>query len=66
MFYVPLEKVLDKEEKSIYKLVILASKRALELAEGQPKLVPASGNYKPSAIALWEIADGKIAYKKHK
>lgn len=66
MPYVALEKLLDKSEKSIYKLVILASKRALEIAEGQPKLVDASSTMKPSTIALYEIAAGKVQYRKIK
>lgn len=61
-----LERVLDKTDNSIYKLVILASKRALEIAEGQPKLVAANSITKPSTIALHEIADGKVRYKKMK
>jgi len=60
---VPLEKMLDKTEYSVYKLVILASKRALEVAEGQPKMVEADKNTKPSTVALMEIAAGKISYK---
>jgi len=64
MPYVPLEKLLDKSEASVYKLVILASKRALEIAEGQPKLVSTNSSTKPSTIALHEIADGKVQYKK--
>ncbi|MDD2751522.1 MAG: DNA-directed RNA polymerase subunit omega [Candidatus Omnitrophica bacterium] len=63
MVYVPLEKVLDREEHSIYKLVILASKRALEIAEGQPKLVNVNAAVKPSTVALYEIAAGKVKYK---
>lgn len=63
MSYIPLEKLLGKADKSIYKLVIIASKRALELAEGQPKLV-ATNSSKPSTIALEEIAAGKIQVKK--
>lgn len=66
MVYVPLEKILDKSEKSVYKLAILAAKRALEIAEGQPKLVEADAATKPSTIALYEIAAGKIQYKKIK
>ncbi|MBL7070281.1 MAG: DNA-directed RNA polymerase subunit omega [Candidatus Omnitrophica bacterium] len=66
MNYVPLEKVLDKNEKSLYKLVILASKRALEIAEGQPKLIAADSATKPSTVALFEIAEGKVRYKKLK
>ena len=66
MVYVALEKMLDKSDNSIYKLVILASKRALEIAEGQPKLVDVSSALKPSTIALHEIAAGKVCYKKGK
>lgn len=66
MTYIPLENLLDKSDKSIYKLVILAAKRALELAEGQPKLVGVNSSTKPSSIALHEIAEGKIRYKKIK
>jgi DNA-directed RNA polymerase omega subunit len=66
MVYTPLENLLDKSGSSIYKLVILASKRALEIAEGQPKLVNMSAAAKPSTIALEEIAQNKIQYKKIK
>jgi len=63
MAYVPLEKLLDKANTSIYKLVILASKRALEIAEGQPKLVDVSSSTKPSTIALLEIAQNYVRAK---
>lgn len=66
MPYVVMEKLLDKASDSVYKLVILASKRALEIAEGQPKLVEAEQGMKPSTIALFEIAEGKVYYKKIK
>jgi len=66
MNYVPIEQMLDKSDNSIYKLVILASKRALELAEGQPRLVEASSSSKPSVVALREIAAGKVRYQKAK
>jgi len=66
MPYVALEKLLDKSNESIYKLVILASKRALEIAEGQPKLVEANSSVKPSTIALQEIAENKVHSKKIK
>ncbi len=61
---VPLEKLLDKARGSIYKTVILASKRALELAEGQPALILVAGILKPSTLALQEIAAGKCRVKK--
>lgn len=66
MTYVPLEKLLDKSENSIYKLVILASRRALEIAEGQPKLVEVDSALKPSMIALHEIAANKLQAKRLK
>jgi len=66
MRYEGREKLLDKSLGSIYKLVILASKRALEIAEGQPKLVECAPTLKPSTIALYEIAEGKIEAKKIK
>lgn len=67
MDYVPLKELLDKSGGSVYKLVVLASKRALEIAEGQPKLVAGiSSSTKPSTIALYEIAAGKVQYQKSK
>lgn len=64
MVYVPLEKLLDKCDNSIYKLVVLASRRALEIAEGQPKLVNVSSAIKPTTVALNEIAEGRVHCKK--
>jgi DNA-directed RNA polymerase omega subunit len=60
MPYVPLEALLDKTEMSVYKLVITASRRSLEIAEGQPRLVEADSSAKPSTVALYEIAAGKV------
>jgi DNA-directed RNA polymerase omega subunit len=64
MAYTGLESVLDKSGGSVFKLVVLASKRALEISEGQPKLVAAGSEIKPSNVALEEIAEGKVFYKK--
>lgn len=66
MPYIDLEKLLDKTDGSIYKLVIMAYKRALEIAEGQPHLVEINSSAKPSTLALEEIAQGKVRYKKVK
>ena len=63
---VPLENLLDKCEGSVYKLVIVAAKRALELAEGLPKLIEVNPAIKPSTVALMEIAAGKVFVKKVK
>lgn len=62
---VDIENLLDKTDNSIYKLVILASKRALELNEGSPKLVE-TDNKKISSVALEEIKEGKIVMKEKK
>jgi DNA-directed RNA polymerase omega subunit len=66
MGYRGREKLLDKSLGSIYKLVILASKRALELAEGQPRLITDEVNAKPSTVALHEIEQGKIEARQMK
>jgi DNA-directed RNA polymerase omega subunit len=64
MAYVALEKLLDKTEGSVFKLVVLASHRALELAEGQPKLIEGTAvSSKPSMIALQEIEEAKLQAK---
>ena len=66
MRYEGREKLLGQSLGSIYKLVILASKRALEIAEGQPRLVEDAPTAKPSTVALHEIAEGKIEARKIK
>ena len=66
MGYVEREKMLDKSVNSIYKLVNCAAMRALEIAEGQPKLTDDKASTKPSTIALHEIAQGKVECKKSK
>lgn len=63
MAYVPLEKLLEKTGGSIFKLVVLIARRALDLAEGKPKLVEADPALKPATVAMLEIAAGKIRYK---
>jgi len=59
MSYVPVQELLAKTD-SIYKLVVLASKRAAELNAGAAKLVEADNNEKISSVALEEIAQGKV------
>lgn len=61
MAQVPIEDLL-KRCGSIYKLVILAAKRAKEIAEGSPPLVE-SPHRKATSIALEEILQGKVLYK---
>jgi len=64
MGYVPLEDLIDKSDGSVYTLVIMAAKRALEVADNKPKLIEVDPSIKPSTVALMEIAAGKVGYKK--
>lgn len=64
MAYQPVERLLPKAKGSAYKLVILASQRALELAEGMPVLVENRDSDKPTVLALDEIAEEKVSLKK--
>ena len=64
MDYIPIEQLLDKADNSMYKLVMLAAKRTLEIAEGQPKLASVNSSLKPSSMALEEIARGNVRLKK--
>ena len=53
---------LLKQCGSMYKLVILAAKRAKELSEGAPALVE-TAHRKCTSVALEEIVQGKVFYK---
>jgi len=57
-----IDKLLDKTH-SIYKLVILASRRTIELADGAQKLVDCPADFKPANIAIKEIMEDKVTYK---
>ena len=61
MAQVPIEELL-KRCGSIYKLVILAAKRAKEISEGSPALVE-TRQRKVTSVALEEIVQGKVLYK---
>ena len=61
MAQVAIEELL-KQCGSVYKLVLLAAKRAKELAEGAPALVETS-HRKATSIALEEILHGRVLYK---
>lgn len=66
MAYQPLEKLLPSAKGSIYKLILLASQRALELAEGAPRLIEYPSSDKPATMALEEIASGKVVLEINK
>lgn len=63
MAYQPLEKLLPRAKYSMYRLVLLASKRATELAEGMPKLIERPSTPKITTIALEEILTGNVVHK---
>lgn len=63
MAYVPIEELL-KHGDSIYKLVTLASRRALELAGGSAPLINTKTDLKKlTTIALEEIMQDKVKYQ---
>lgn len=64
MVQVPIEDLL-KQCPSIYKLVVMAAKRAKELSEGSPKLVETDFK-KVTSVALEEIRQGKVVYQPDK
>lgn len=62
MAYIPLEKLLSKDEASHYKLVLTAAARANELTQGATPLL-ATSSKKVSTVALEEIAAKKVWYE---
>ncbi|MFH2138912.1 MAG: DNA-directed RNA polymerase subunit omega [Candidatus Omnitrophota bacterium] len=58
---VPVEELLEKTG-SLFKLVLLAAKRTVELNEGSAARVVIVKNQKPASIALQEIAEGKVEF----
>ena len=60
---IPLEELLKASEGSIYKLTILAAKRAIFLTDGEKPLVDKPGE-KVLDNALREIREGKIRINK--
>ncbi len=60
----PLEELLKKVNEK-YALVVLAAKRARQVMEGDPKLVESKSN-KPVTIAMMEVAQGKVSFKRTK
>jgi len=58
--YVPLEILIDKAHNNLFKLVHLASSRALQLADGAPRFIEAPLDLKVTTVAMLEIAQEKI------
>ena len=59
MYNMPMEDLINKTG-SLYKLVILAARRAIELNSGAGRLVDVSPTLKLSTVALEEIRQGKV------
>ena len=57
---------LFNQTGSSYKLVILASRRAIELSEGAARLVDLPPQTKAINVAIEEISQGKITYELNK
>ncbi len=57
------EDFADKTD-SIYRLVVLASRRANQVAKPETRaLVPTTSSSKPTLVALDEIYNGKVTYR---
>lgn len=57
-------KALERLDDDRYKLALMVSKRAEELADGAEPLIQVNKNkYKFADIALMEIAEGKVDIK---
>lgn len=63
MAYVPLEKLSPKTDGSMFKLAILVARRALQLAEGAPRLINAPSDSKVTTVAMQEVAEGLVVLK---
>ncbi|NQT95447.1 MAG: DNA-directed RNA polymerase subunit omega [Candidatus Omnitrophica bacterium] len=61
---IPIENLYEKT-KSMYKLVILASRRALELNAGAAHLTESETD-NVAQLALQEIIEDKVSYKQQK
>lgn len=58
-----IENLLPQAGMSTYRLVRMASKRALELSDGKPTLLEKVETDKLTTIALEEILKKKVLYK---
>ena len=63
MAFIPLEKLLPKSGGSVYRMMAMASKRAMELADNLPRLIEHPASFKVASMAMEEIAAGKVCLK---
>ncbi|WHH59903.1 DNA-directed RNA polymerase subunit omega [Petroclostridium sp. X23] len=64
MIYPSINKLMEKVD-SRYTLVVATAKRARVLAQGAPKLVKCNSD-KSVTVAIHEIADDKVTYRRNK
>ena len=60
MAYQPLEEMLPRAQGGVYRLMRIASLRALEVSLTGVSLIAKSSTQKPATIALEEIRAGKV------
>ena len=65
MTYISLEKLVKKQDASVYKITLAAAARANELAQGAQPLIKTASK-KVSTVSLEEIAAGKVSYEEVK
>ena len=64
MLLYPSVDLLRKKVDSKYTLAVMSAKRARDLIDGKPTLVPADDTIKPISIATEEISEDLISYKR--
>jgi DNA-directed RNA polymerase subunit omega len=64
MLLYPSVDLLRKKVDSKYTLAVMSAKRARDLIDGKPTLVPAEDTIKPISIATEEISEDLISYKR--
>ncbi|MGE4283331.1 MAG: DNA-directed RNA polymerase subunit omega [Clostridia bacterium] len=64
MIYPSINKLMENVD-SRYTLVVETAKRARDIAQGAPSLVKCNSD-KPVTVAVNEIAEGKVTYRKIK
>jgi DNA-directed RNA polymerase omega subunit len=62
MYEIPIDELV-KKTGSLYKLVLVAARRSIELSEGATKLVEISSEAKVQSVALKEILEDKVSFK---
>ena len=60
MEYVPIEKLLEQSNGSLYKLVIMLARRARQIAGGEKAFIDKPNPDKPLRTALEEIRRGYL------